>query len=172
MNKIVLEPNQIITLNDYPIHSNRVLKEYFNKCKTNEKLAFVPVMGKDIVKQHLSNELLKELESFEADNYSAVYFMLDGSHRTTALTLNHHKIEAVIYKTDEDIIGAKQLVGTGEILENGTLDHDIEGNCKILDKHFSEKPYFMTVKQKTDKMVEEKIIPQDMIDCYINKQYV
>jgi hypothetical protein len=57
-------------------------------------------------------------------------------------------------------------VATGQILESGTLDHTLEENCKILNKHFNEKPYFMTVEQKTKKMVEERILPQNMAESY------
>ena len=79
--------------------------------------------------------------------------MLDGSHRTTAVTLTGHKIRAIIYEKDEDIIEAKKLVATGQVREDDILDHTLEENCKILNRHFREKPYFMTVEQKTQKMV-------------------
>jgi hypothetical protein len=50
------------------------------------------------------------------------------------------------------------LVETGKILRNATLDHTVEENCEILLEHFKEKPYFMTVQQKTDRMVEERLV--------------
>jgi len=162
MKTIELNPNQIITLNDYPVHSDSVLSEYYKKCKLGEDVPFVPVIRKEIVRKYLDARLHEEFERFEHQNPVAEYFMLDGSHRTTALTLAGCKISAIVYETDSDIKEAKKLVATGQILQNDTLDHSLEENCKILNRHFREKPYFMTVKQKSEKMRREKKIPQDI----------
>jgi len=103
MKTLELTHNQIITLNDYPVHSDRVLSEYFSKCKLGEKVPFVPVIRKDIIRKYFNNKLLEEFEKFERENPVAEYFMLDGSHRTTALTLAGCRITAIIYETDADI---------------------------------------------------------------------
>jgi len=163
MNTLELDPNQIITLNDYPVHSDSVLGEYYKKCKLGEDVPFVPVIRKEIVRKYLDSKLLEEFERFEHQNSVAEYFMLDGSHRTTALTLAGCKISAIVYETDSDIEEAKKLVATGQILQNDTLEHSLQENCEILNKHFREKPYFMTVEQKSEKMKREKKIPQDII---------
>lgn len=97
--------------------------------------------------------------------------MLDGTHRTTALTLAHRQIPIIIYKKDEDILEAKKMISTGQILENATLFYPLIKNCKILNKHFTIRPYFMTIEQKTKKMVTEKIVPQYMIDVYKHKTF-
>src|SRR3989344_5668534 len=166
MKTIELAPNQIITLNDYPIHSDSVLSEYFTKCNLGEEIPFVPVIRKYMIRKHFDDKLLEEFERFERRNPVAEYFMLDGSHRTTALTLAGCKITAIIYETDSDIDEAKKLVATGQILENGTLNHSLEENCEILHKHFKEKPYFMTVEQKTERFVQEKKLPQNIANSY------
>ena len=162
MKTIELNPNQIITLNDYPVHSDSVLIEYYEKCKRREKLPYVPVIRKDIVRKYLDKNILEEFKIFELKNPAAEYFMLDGSHRTTALNLAGCKITVIIYETDSDIEETKKLISTGKILQSGTLEHSIEEECEILNKHFREKPYFMTVEQKTEKMKREKKIPQDI----------
>ncbi len=162
MKTLELNPNQIITLNDYPVHSNSVLSEYYKKCKLGEDVPFVPVIRKEIVRRYLDSRLLEEFERFEQQHPVAEYFMLDGSHRTTALTLAGCKISVIVYETDLDIEEAKKLVETGQILQNDTLAHTLEENCEILNKHFREKPYFMTVEQKTEKMKREKKIPQEV----------
>jgi hypothetical protein len=162
MNTLELNPNQIITLNDYPVHSDSVLSEYYKKCKLGENVPFVPVIRKDIVRKYLDSNLLEEFERFERQNPIAEYIMLDGSHRTTALTLAGCKIPTVVYETNSDIEEAKRLVATGQILQNDTLEHSLEENCEILNRHFREKPYFMTVEQKSDKMRREKKIPQEI----------
>jgi hypothetical protein len=165
MKLIELKPNQIITLNDYPIHSDKVLTEYFTKCKLGKEVPFVPVIRTNIVRKHFDDELLKEFGKFEKRNALAEYFMLDGSHRTTALTVAGCKITAIIYEKDENIREARKLVATGQILKSGTLNHTLEENCEILNKHFTKRPYFMTVEQKTKKMVKERLLPE-----YMNKR--
>jgi len=162
MKTLELNPDQIITLNDYPLYSDDVLIKYFDKCKQGQKLPFVPVIKKGIVKKYLNNKLLKKLEEFEKENPTAEYFMLDGSHRTTALTLADYKIAVIIYEKDEDIIEAKKIIATNQILENDTLNHNLIENCEILDRHFNEKPYFMTAKEKTDKMIEGGVLPESL----------
>ena len=164
MKIINLDAKQIITLNDYPVHSNTVLSEYFLKCKKGEELPFVPVIKKDLVKKYFAGELLKNFESFEKANPLAEYFILDGSHRTTALSLLERKITAIIYQTDLDIEKAKELIKTGEVLDNATLKHSLEENCKILNNHFKEKAYFMIVEQKTEKMKQENKLPAEMME--------
>jgi len=151
-----LSPNQIITLNDYPIYDKDILNKYINQCKLKEKIPYVPVIEKDRVKKYLNDELLVEFKKFESKNPKAEYFMLDGSHRTTALALTKCKIPSIVYETDKDIKEAKKLILSNEVLKSETLDYTLKENCKILNKHFSKKPYFMTVKQKTDKMKREK----------------
>ncbi len=148
------------------MHSDSVLSEYFSKCKLGEKLPFVPVIRKDIVRKYFDDRLLEEFERFEHQNPIAEYFMLDGSHRTTALTLAGCKITAIIYETDSDIDEARTLIATGQILESGTLHDSLEENCEVLSRHFKEKPYFMTVKQKTEKMKREKKLPQEIAGSY------
>ncbi len=166
MKTIELTPKQIITLNDYPVYSDSVLTEYFSRCKLGKDVPFVPVIRKDIVRKYFDDKLLEEFKTFESQNPVAEYFMLDGSHRTTALTLAGCKITAIIYETDLDIEEARKLVATGQILQNGTLDDSFIENCEELNRHFREKPYFMTVEQKTEKMKREKKLPKEMTDSY------
>ncbi len=84
--------------------------------------------------------------------------MLDGTHRTTALTLAGRPILAVVYEEDADIHEAKALVARGEMLESATLDYTLAENCAILNAHFEAQPYFMTVRQKTEKLIQERYI--------------
>ncbi len=160
MKTITLTPDQIITLNDYPIHSVDMLRLYFCRCLKGQDLPLVPVIHKTIVRPYFTPELSGTLESFEQVNPLATYFMLDGSHRTTALALTGHKIDVIVYATDADIAEARGLVATGQVLENGTLEHSLAGNCAILKEHFQERAYFMTVQQKTEKLIREDYIAQ------------
>ena len=104
-----ISPNQIITLNDYPLYSDKVLSEYFTKCNSGEIMAFVPVIKKAVVKTHIDDDIFKMLLEFEEINPEAIYFMLDGSHRTTALTLTNRKVSIIIYD-NEMHIATKTLI--------------------------------------------------------------
>ena len=171
MKTTVLNPNQIITLNDYPLYSNNVLNKYLGKCRRGEDLPLVPIISKDIVRKYLGAELSKAFAEFEEKNPAAEYFMLDGSHRTTASTISCRAIAAVIYETDRDIDEARESVVTGQILENATLDHTVAENCEILNRYFEERRYFMTVQQKTEKMIRENHIPlQELTSLGLEKR--
>jgi hypothetical protein len=165
MKKIDLNPHQIITLNDYPVFSVSHLKKYFRRCRLGN-LPLIPVIKKNIVKKHLNQELLRVLHVFEKANPKAEYFMLDGTHRTTALTIVGRQISVLLYENSKDITRARELLAKGLILESATLNYSLEKNCEVLANHFNQKPYFMTVEQKTRKMVEETVIPKNMIDYY------
>src|SRR3989344_7591458 len=137
MKTVSLSSNQIITLNDYPIQHKDIMMKYYTKCRAGQKIPFIPVIKKDKVKKYLNNRLLKEFKKFELKNKKAKYFMLDGSHRTTALTLAGCKIAVIIYETDNNIKEAKKLIATGQVRKSGTLRYNLEENCKILNEHFS-----------------------------------
>ncbi|MFH1314988.1 MAG: hypothetical protein ABIH67_01180 [Candidatus Uhrbacteria bacterium] len=164
MKKISLKPNQIITLNDYPVYSDNVLCEYFQKCKAEENVPLVPVIKKDIVVKHLGEVILQIFNKFEKSNPTAEYFMLDGTHRTTALNLSGCKIEVINLEKDEDLHEAKQFISTGQVQKDSIWDFSLIENFELLNKHFQEKPYFMTVEQKTKKMIEEEILPDSLRD--------
>lgn len=108
--------------------------------------------------------ILRELERFEESNPSAEYFILDGNHRTTALTLNGRRIISLVYEDDKDIEKAKTLVADGQVLQSETLQFTLEENCRILNTHFRNDLRFMTVKEKTEKMIKEKVLPKEIID--------
>lgn len=152
---IKLASERIITLNDYPLYDTTAFKNYVDKSRRGESLPFIPVIQKETVKKYFKGALLEEFEFFEHKHPQVGYFMLDGSHRTTALTFTNRPIAAVVYTNDTDIVSAKNLIPSGQILGSGTLSHSFSENCEILNHHFTEKPYFMTVKEKTDKMIAE-----------------
>jgi hypothetical protein len=158
MKTVALTPHQIITLNDYPIYSVEMLRLYFSRCLSGQALPLVPVIRKAIVRQYFTPELSGKLESFERVNPLATYFMVDGSHRTTALALIGRKINVIVYATDADIVEARSLVDTGQVLDNGTLAHSLAENCVILRQHFQERAYFMTVQHKTEKLIHDNYI--------------
>ncbi len=162
-----LNPEQVITLNDYPIRHPAIMESYFRRYQArDDKIPLIPVIHKDIVIPCFSLALKERLKKFLRNNPKSKYFMLDGSHRTTASTLSHSPIEAIEIESDSDIKEAKGLVRSGVLLENGIYETNIEGNCNILVKHFTAKPYFSTIKQKTARLITDGLIAQDIINTY------
>ena len=159
MEELNLKPNQIITSNHFPLHSLDALKKYLGKCKLGETIFYTPVIKKDIVLKYFNDETLKKFKKFEIDNPSVEYFLLDGSHRTTALDLSKKDINAVSYETNKDIQTAKTSLKNHNPNSN-ILEHTLEENCEILTSHFTKTSGFMTVEQKTEKLVDHKFVPE------------
>ena len=170
MRIIELSAKEIITLNDFPVHNEHILKIYFLVYQKNcgDILSPCPVMHKNLVLKHFSLKLKKILEPFFVENLKAKYFLLDGSHRTTAACLTKNKINAMVIKSEKDIREAKSLAQSGEHLQC-LLDATIKKIIADLIKHFEKKSYFETVEQKTRRMVAEKVIPKYMILNYKRK---
>jgi hypothetical protein len=169
MKKIYLKSNQIITLNDYPVYSDEVLCKYFNKCQTGERLPLVPVIKKDAVINYIDDDLRGIFNKFEEISPTAEYFMLDGSHRTTALDLLDRKIEVIAIDKDEDLQEAKKHISSGQIQKDSIWDYSFIENLELLNKHFQGKSYFMTVEQKTKKMIKEGVLPDRLKGAFLKK---
>ncbi|MBT7902657.1 hypothetical protein HN587_02265 [Candidatus Woesearchaeota archaeon] len=173
MKLITLSAEQIMTTNDFPVHNEHILKIYFKIAKTNpELLPPTPVIPISLGLPLLSedNEFAinhnVSLKKFFKDNPKVKYIMCDGSHKTTALTLTHNLINAMLIENDSDIKLFKQKEITGEIFSFACSENSIKEMLDDQAKHFSEAEFFQTVKSKTDRMVDAKIIPQYMIDFY------
>ncbi|MAG02531.1 hypothetical protein CMI42_04280 [Candidatus Pacearchaeota archaeon] len=164
MKIINLNPNQIITLNDFPIYSEQALKQYFEAYrKSNEtEIPFCPVIPREIVVQYLDKELIRKYKEFEEHHQESEYFLLDGTHRTTAATLTNSLIRAIVFTKDREIEEAKKLIEKGELLYNKVIKKNLRENCIILNNHFTKEPNFQTVKEKTKRMIEGKKIPEYM----------
>ncbi len=167
MRSIRLLPNQIVTLNDFPLHNEHVLKIFFRiyQKKCGKIIPPVPVLHKDSVAPYLNGKLRRTFIDFHRRNPNANYFMLDGSHRTTAATLTKFRIKVLILKNEQDIKKAKKLAETGDLF-HFYLKNTIKNITEELINHFRKKPYFQTVEQKTKKIIRKKVIPQYMIDYY------
>ena len=92
MERKKLNPNQIVTLNDYPVYNEQILKIYFRifqkgqskimpPCPVIHKSIGVPIIKGRGAKIRKYNNLLIE---FLEQHPQAEYFLLDGTHKTTA----------------------------------------------------------------------------------------
>jgi len=168
-----LSPREIITTKDFPVHNPHILTIYFRICKKGHQKILpetpviplsvgLPLLSEKSKKAKEYNERMKE---YLNKNKKIKYLMLDGSHKTTALTLTHKKIHAMILKTDKDIKEIKDLMKTGEIFgihSIKTIKQELKGKAK----HLMTAKFFETVEDKTKRMVKEKVIPKFMIDSY------
>ncbi|MBU1167524.1 hypothetical protein KKC60_03920 [Patescibacteria group bacterium] len=176
MKLITLHPSQIMTTNDFPVHNEQILKIYFKICQKKHidilpplpvyhKSLGLPLLGgsgKDIKKHNIA------IKSFFEENPGVEYILMDGSHKTTALTLTHNLIPAIVIKTNQDVKKFHKMEETGEIFSFAG-PFTMKEIFKDKAEHFFEADFFQTVESKTKRMVEAKVIPQFMINHYKSK---
>jgi hypothetical protein len=170
-----LKPSEIITTRDFPVHNPHILKIYFKICKqgNTEILPPIPVVPLSIGLPLLSGKTKKEkaynekMKDYTKKNKKIKYLMCDGSHKTTALTLTHHSIHAIILKTDSDMEEMRELVKTGDVFSMNT-GKTIKAELREKAEHLKDAKFFETIEDKTKRMVKEKAIPEFMIDYYKN----
>lgn len=170
----LLHPNQIITLRDYPLYNPHILKIYFRifsknqgkilpPCPVIHKSSGIPfARGKDS-KSKKYNTLLK---NFLAKNLKAEYFLLDGSHKTTAATLSKKMIPAVIIEKDQDFKEAKKLIKKGNFFGWYSLENTINEAINTLVKHHIGTKKFLTVEDKTKLLVKNYKVPAYIISYF------
>lgn len=117
------------------------------------------------IKKH--NKMVKD---FFKKNPKVEYILMDGSHKTTALTLTKNLIPVTILKTDQDVKKLKKMVETGEIFSYAGPS-TIKAVQKDMAEHFFEADFFQTVEDKTKRMVEAEVIPKFMINHYKKKSF-
>ncbi|MFA6255237.1 MAG: hypothetical protein WC675_04400 [Patescibacteria group bacterium] len=162
-----LNANQIITLTDFPVYNEQILKIFFLifRKKCSKIIPPCPIMAISLVVPYFSGKLKIVFSKFASRNPQAKYFLLDGSHKTTAATLTGSKIAVMIFQNNKDIQIAKNMVKTGDLFSL-MVDNTIKDNAIELKRHFNKKKCFQTVEEKTKLMVKKKVIPQYMINYY------
>jgi len=128
-----LNPTQVITTRDFPVHSAEVLEMYFEIFRSGSggDLPPVPIMHRNLVIPHFEESTGVLLQEYLRQNPQAEYFLLNGSHRTTSANLTRHMIKGMLLATEEDIRQAKQIKLKGEMYHHG-LHGTIDGNVKDL----------------------------------------
>src|SRR3989338_3795698 len=170
MRTIKLHPNQIITLRDYPVHNEHILRIYFRifmknqgkilpPCPIIHKSSGMPFVHGEDIKSRKYNALLR---NFLEKNSQIEYFLLDGSHKTTAATLAHKLIPSVVIEYDRDFIEAKKLIKTGEFFGWYSVENSIKEALEVLAKHHFGACGFLTVEDKTKLLVKNRDIPNYM----------
>lgn len=172
MEKKLLSPDQVITLNDYPVHNEQILKIYFRifQKRQGKIMPPCPVIHKStgIPFAKGRKKYNKLLNDFLKSHPRAEYFLLDGTHKTTAAALTHNLIPVMVFGNDKDIIEAKMLARKGELFSL-MVDDTIKKSLNELKKHFFKTMLFQTVTEKTERMARNKILPEYMVNVYRNK---
>ncbi len=153
-----IHPSKIVTLSDYPLHNEQILKIYFYTA-TKTTLPPVPVI-------HKSAGIPEPLKEYIKQNPKVEYFLLDGSHKTTAATLCHKKINAIILETNKDFAKAKQLAKKGEFFGWHKIENSMKEAINELTQHHTKSKNILTIEEKTKLLVKNKNIPKYMIDFY------
>lgn len=173
----LLHPEQIIT-QDYPLYNEHILRIYFRvfskdqgeilpPCPVIHKSTGIPFASAQDTKSKKYNNLLKD---FLDKNPNAEYFLLDGSHKTTSATLSGKLIPVVIIEQNEDLKRAKELIKSGEFFGWYSVGNTIQEMIDELTKHHVESKKFLTVEDKTKLLVENKDIPDYIINYFNNRK--
>ena len=174
----LLRPDQIITLRDYPLYNQHILRIYFRifsknqgkilpPCPVIHKSSGTPLVNGRDAKSKRHNALLND---FLEKNPPAEYFLLDGSHKTTAATLSKKMIPVVIIEKDADFKDAKKLIEKGEFFGWYSVEDSIKDTLAVLAKHHMGSKRFLTVEDKSKLLVKNEDVPAYMISFYRNQQ--
>jgi hypothetical protein len=172
--KKLLHPCQIITLRDYPLYNEHILRIYFRifvknqgqilpPCPVIHKSLGIPYVNGRDTKSVRYNKLLRK---FLEEHPRAEYFLIDGSHKTTAATLSHRRVPAVVIEHDGDFKEAKRLIRSGEFFGWYSVENSIKEAIGVLAKHHFGAKEFLTAEDKAGKMVKDSLVPGYMISYF------
>ena len=131
-----------------------------------------PVIHKNKVIHLMSRKFKKytrfinQLITFLDANPKIEYFLIDGSHKTSAATLTHKPISVVVIENNDDLKASKKLIESGEILGWYKPPKTIDNIVMDLVKHHSTSKNFLTVEDKVNRMIKDRILPRYIIKAY------
>ena len=169
-----INSSEIITLNDFPVHNEQILKIYFLIYQTgNAKIIpSTPVMKVGLFSDYLkekNEDLSNILDDYLGTHSDIKYLMLDGSHKTTAACLNKENISVFVIESDEDIKEAKKWEKDGKLLGFSISELTLDECLENFHQHFNKDNHFQTVEEKTKRMIAKKVIPLYLIDYFETK---
>jgi hypothetical protein len=168
-----LKPDEILTTKDFPVYSLHILKIYFRICESGNELILppTPVIPLSVGLPLLSGESKKiedynlRIKKYLKENEKIKYILIDGTHKTTALTLTHKPIHAMVLETDDDIKEVKYKIETGEIFGIYEIEN-IKKELKKMAEHFKDAGFFESVEDKTRRMIKKDVLPKYMVKSY------
>ena len=179
MKLLEIKDNEIVTMDDYPIHDLKsgvsdgvILKLYFRIFQKNcaNIVARTIVLPKELVAAAFDKKIKKKFDEFEKNHPKVKYFALDGNHRTTAASLTKSKIPAMLFENDQDCKDVQKMNNSAEVFRLYT-NNSIDECVLELKDHFLKVEQFYTVAEKTRRMVEDMSVemPQYMRDSFNRK---
>lgn len=170
MQKISLDPTQLIAMMDYPpLHSPEAFRLYYEKYKTGTEVEPVVVVPIETAVDYFAERperyaTYKEaLSSFSSNHPSARYFMLGGKHRSAAATTLGIKIPCLIVGSNADVAEVHGLMSEGKLTGVPSVGEDFADTLRELEEHYFEHKKFWTMEEKTDAMIKNKDIPEKIL---------
>src|SRR3989344_2542510 len=105
---------------------------------------------------------------FDKIRKEASHYLLDGNHRAIAATLTNNFVHALELQCDQDVVDINTMVASGELpnfnrRERSLTELVLGFEGYILD-HLDN---FMTVKERVDKLVSRRELPEYMVKRYL-----
>ena len=158
-----VSPEEVITLTDFAVFNGHILKILYHMCMnfSAKLMPPCPVIHTSLVVPSFTGSVKKAFVRFEKKHPRVQYFLLDGSHKTTALSLSNCALPVFVIAKNRDIAQARKMVETGKLLSL-TIGKTMAENISNLRRHFTRKTRFETVGEKTRRMITRKVIPEYM----------
>jgi len=169
MRNVSLEPQQLIAMVDYPpLHSPEALRMYYEKHKAGEEVEPVIVVPIEVAMHYFSERKNRyeayqdALNMFLSGHPAARYFMLGGKHRSAAATIVGIKIPCLVVENDADVSNIHELMINGKLTGVPSVGDTFDDTLRELEEHYFEHKRFWTMDEKTEAMIQNNDIPDNM----------
>ncbi|MFA6429265.1 MAG: hypothetical protein WCV84_02085 [Patescibacteria group bacterium] len=171
MQNLFLEPQQLIAMVDYPpLHSPEALRAYYAKHKAGADVEPVVVVPVEIAKRYFMqmhdryDTYRDALDTFLSDHPAAKYFMFGGKHRSAAATVLGVKIPCLVIQDDADVSEAHAWMDAGKLTGVPSVGETFGDSLRELEEHYFEHKRFWTMQEKTEAMIKNNDIPENMLE--------
>lgn len=169
---LALNPNEIITLRDYPLHNKHILEIYFKVFMKGqgETLSPVPVIDLSPMIHQLQGYARHCMfKDFIPQHPLTHYFLVDGSHRTSAAALADKQIPAVLISTDYDLRMAEQHIESGDFIGWNKPEKSMDDLFRSLAEHHKLTTRFMTVEEKAMMLIKNRDVPNYILKAWTDR---
>ena len=170
MQKTLLDPKQLMGMIDYPpLHSPEAFRSYYEKHKSGmdvEPVAVVPIeaaIAYFAERPERYATFRTTLDDFLLSHPSAKYFMLGGKHRSAAATVLGTDIPCLVVGSEADVTEIHRLMDEGKITGGTGVGENFSDTLHELEEHYFEHKRFWTMDEKTEAMIKNKDIPENML---------
>lgn len=157
---------------DYPpLHSPEALRSYYEKHKSGAAVEPVIVVPIEAAKGYFAARperyasYKEALDGFSSSHPSARYFMLGGKHRSAAATILGAKIPCLVVDSDADVAEVHGLMSEGKLTGVPSVGEDFADTLRELEEHYFSHKRFWTMNEKTEAMIKNRDIPEEMIQA-------